>query len=151
MSALTVGTWPIRVDTEPHGYRSFSPGNAQFYSGQMVMYDTADKTVKPVSGSAGNTVVVGIVDHQDVLVSPSAPLPEVQLRTQFGTFGMNAQDSVSGSLPGTLMYAVDDQTVSNLSTGGRPIAGRLWKFNSSDAKPAYVTLGSLAAVSGSTI
>lgn len=152
MSAQNVGRWPVRIDTEPHGYRSFPPGNAQFYSGQMVMLGKDDGLVKPVSGST-KAVVVGVTDHYDINVTAAAPLPDGQLRTQYGCFGMFADSTVSasGTLPGALLFAVDDQTVTATQTGALPVAGRLHKFVASDPTPAYVLIGTVTSVSGSTI
>ena len=154
MTAQNVGRFPPRVETEPFGYRSYPVGatspSTQFYSGQMLMFGKDDGLVKPVSGSAQNGGIVGICDHQDVVVSAAAPLDTVLMRTQYGTFGVKGDTSITtGTLPNTLLFALDDQTCTATQSGLLPVAGRLYKYVPGDPYPVYVHLGQ--QVSGTLI
>lgn len=152
MANQTVGRWPTRQDREPWGYRSYTPGNAQYYSGEMLMFGKDDGLVKPASGTLQNGGVVGICDNYDVLVSVAVPLPTVQMRTQYGCFNFLGDGSITADTPpNTLLYAADTQTVTATQSGLLPVAGRLFKYISGDPSgyPVYVEIGNTP--SGSTL
>ena len=159
MTALTSDRLVDLVGVEPQG---FIAGNVavngasgtQFYQGQLIMMGS-DGLVSPAAtgGRATGSVCVGVCQQTSFLVTSTNPLPLGYLSIRFGTVDMSNDSGnpvTSSTLLNTLLFAVDDNTVSLSSANGtRCVAGRLRGFNSGDQFPVLVAVG--LTPSGSTV
>lgn len=111
--------------------------NTVVFQGGMVMIDTSGRAAPAAAGSAG-AFVGGIalpnvdLDRYDNTVVGHAD-GFLTVKYQEGHYPLindGTNPILSTTQPGTILFAVDDQTVSLSSNGGaRPIAGRLVKLD----------------------
>ncbi len=158
MTALTSDRLVDLVGVEPEGFIAGTPallnGGTQFYQGQLIMMGS-DGLLAPATtgGRATGSVCVGVSQQTSILITSTNPLPLGYLSVRFGTVDMSNDSGnpvLSTTLLNTLLFAVDDNTVSLSSDGGlRAIAGRLRGFNSGDQFPVLVAVG--LTPSGSTV
>lgn len=108
------------------------------FQGGMVMLDTSNRAL-PAGPGAPGAIVAGIaiprdfaIDRYDNTVVGHAD-GFLTVRFQEGAHGLlndGTNPILSTTMPGTPVFAVDDQTVSLSSNGGlRPVAGRLVKLD----------------------
>jgi hypothetical protein len=158
MSALTNDREVNEIfEGGPQGFKAASPCPQGWhaYYGQLIVQGSDGYLYPALSASFSLTasVVVGISQVSNYNITSTTPLRTPYMQVKFGVFDFLADNGGNGptanTLPGTLLYAADDQTVS-LSNGGasRPVCGRLYSFAAGDPYPVKVQVGT--AVSGST-
>lgn len=114
--------------------------NVVVYQGALIMMDTAGR-VRPAAASVSGTYCVGVAQPRDLdldrydntIVGHTAGA--ITVRYKEGAFGFlndGTNPILATTQPGTVVYAVDDQTVSlSSSSGTRPVAGRLRGYDTS--------------------
>jgi hypothetical protein len=156
MTALTTDRYVKELKNGFHGANYGIPGNAQFWYGQLLMQGTDDGLVKPVSGSTSTAAnVVGISHQSNWLVSAATPLPTQTVEYGYGCFDFAADPNTSAAAwglvaPGTILYALDTQTLSTGSLAG-PVAGRFVKYQAGLQFPIFAEVGPLSTVKGQTV
>lgn len=148
MSFQTVGRNAPQKYEEPITRRAGLPIIAQYYNNQIIVQDgsQANGPFRPYVQGLTGSVIVGLATTEDFNVTAAAPLPEVFLEVVQGTFAFANDSASSGSvgattLENTLLWAVDDQTVSTLAggTGLRLPVGRLALYDTTNASyPVFV-------------
>jgi len=115
-------------------------GSTIIYQGALVMLDTSGYA-RPAAASVSGAYCVGVawprgrdLDRYDSTVTGYTADGSLSIEFEQGIFGFQNDGSnpvLATTQPGTVLYAVDDQTVS-LSSGGstRPVAGRLVRLDS---------------------
>lgn len=119
---------------------NFAPqkGSTIVYQGALVMIDTSGY-LRPAAASVAGAYCVGfaVPRHFDLDRYDATGMADGALTVQFEEGDAGFQNDggspiLATTQPGTVLYAVDDQTVSlSSSSGTRPVAGRLVRLDTS--------------------
>lgn len=138
MTALAAGTQRPEI-SDPTFNVGPQKGSTICFQGSLLMTDGSGYLRPAAPSIAGATYCVGVFDspHADKDRSDSTGLADGVNVIEYkeGPFGFQNDGTnpiLATTPPGTVLYAVDDQTVSLSSNGGvRPYAGRLRRLDTS--------------------
>lgn len=144
MAALTAPRIAKRLNAEPYLYELAIPVKAatKIYSGALVATDATGYALP--AATATGLKIWGIAE--ETTDNSAGGNGDVFIKVRRGAFNFNvgtAGDALSQADVGSMVYAIDDNTVGKVATG-RSVAGKFLGFET-DGTPYFEVTGQVAA------